>query len=461
MAKDTEQDVVGLDLGDKKSHFCVLDHTGQIVESSWVATTAPGLRRAFERREASRIALEAGTHSAWIADLLTELGHEVLVANPRQIEVITKSNKKNDRNDAEMLARLARSDPKLLSPIKHRPEALRIDLAVIRARDALVQTRTKLINAARGLVKSSGGRLPKCSSASFHKKAATEAPDAMRPALEGLLQVIEHTTNAIDEHDARIAEVAQKYPEVGLLTAVPGVGTLTGLTFVLTVADRDRFKKSRDVGAYFGLVPRQQQSSLADPQLRITKAGDTYMRKLLVGSAHFVLGRFGPDTDLRRWGLRLAGRSSKNAKKRAVVAVARKLAVLLHRLWVTGEVYEPLRSERRTAAKDAVAAKSASSATETPSATATPSKESPTTASESSNDVSDEPHGELRGRPTRVRNPQRRPRKGGRVSDTLPVHEVPHTAPTTSCGELRGRPTRANGRTKDAPPAHRPLHTTS
>jgi transposase len=120
---------------------------------------------------------------------------------------------------------------------------------------------------------------------------------------------------------------------------------LIALTFVLTIEDRDRFQKSRDVGCYVGLRPKRSESGESQPQLRITKEGDVYLRKMLVQGAHYILGYRGPDTDLKRWGRRLAGQG-KNAKKRAVVAVARKLGILLHRLWVTGEVYEPLRNSR-------------------------------------------------------------------------------------------------------------------
>jgi transposase len=407
--------IVGLDVGDKHSVFCVLDTSGEIVEEGRVATTKKGLKTSFGRRERARVALEAGSHSAWIADVLEELGHEVLVANPRELERITKSDRKNDRNDAELLARLARADPKLLSPIKHRAKELRTDLAVIRARDTLVQTRTKLINAVRGLVKSAGERLTKCSTSSFHKTAPEQISGDLLPAVHNLVTLIKHTSDAIKAHDDMIEELARKkYPAVKLLTEVPGIGTLTALAFVLTVGDRDRFAKSRDVGAFFGLVPRQQQSSSADPQLRISKAGDGLVRRLLVGSAHYILGRFGPDTDLRRWGLTLAGRGGKNGKKRAVVAVARKLAVLLHRLWVTGEVYEPLRTERRKAKKQADAG----------AKTANPAKE----ATPDPTDESTSSCGELRGRPTRVETPRKRPRKGGRVSHTLPVHRPLHTS---------------------------------
>jgi transposase len=160
-----------------------------------------------------------------------------------------------------------------------------------------------------------------------------------------LLKHVEMLTVEIHELDGKLEQIARtEYPETQLLRQVSGVGVLIALTFVLTVEDRDRFERSRDVGCYLGLRPKRSESGESKPQLRITKEGDIYLRKLLVQGAHCLMSRRAPDTDLKRWGSKLAERGGKNAKKRAVVAVARKLAVLLHRLWVTGEVYEPLRN---------------------------------------------------------------------------------------------------------------------
>jgi transposase len=135
----------------------------------------------------------------------------------------------------------------------------------------------------------------------------------------------------------------QEYQETELLRQVKGVGPLTSLAFVLVIEDTGRFKKARAVGSYLGLCPALDESGEQSPQLRISKEGDSMLRRLLVGSAQYLLGPHGQDSDLRRWGMKLAGRGGKNAKKRAVVAVARKLAVLLYVLWRGGEVYEPLR----------------------------------------------------------------------------------------------------------------------
>lgn len=333
---------VGLDLGDKKSNYCLLNADGTIADEGTIGTSRDALTKFFKEHVRIRVALEASTHSGWISELLAELGHEVLVANPRKVRLISAGTRKNDRMDARQLGRLARVDPQLLSPIRHRGSQARHDLLLIRAREELVKTRTLLVNAVRGLVKSVGGRLPACSSEYFHVKVRDLIPEELKIALIPLVEQIETLTKGIRGYDEAICKMAaEKYTEALLLQQVQGVGTLTALTFMLTIEYPDRFQKSRDVGPYFGLVPKQHESGESSPQLRITKTGDMMVRRLLVGSAHFVLGPFGEDSDLRRFGQAIAGRGGKNAKKRAVVAVARKIAVLLHRLWVTGEVYEP------------------------------------------------------------------------------------------------------------------------
>ena len=271
------------------------------------------------------------------------VGHQVLVAHAGKVSLIPQSDRKHDRLDARNLARLARIDPALLSPVTHRDERAQAGLSVIRARDVLVRSRTALINCVRGLVKPTGTRLPSCASAYFCSKVASLVPSSLRPAIAPLLEQIDSLSNAILDYDEPIAHLAlTERPETALLEQIPGVGTLTALAFVLTLADPNRFAKSRQVGSDLGLRPRQDQSGERSPQLGICKAGDHYLRRLLVGSAQYILGPFGPDSDLRRWGLKLAERGGKSAKKRAVAAVARKLAVLLPHLWTTGEVYEPL-----------------------------------------------------------------------------------------------------------------------
>ena len=339
----------GLDLGDKYSYLCVLDtDSGELVEDGRLRTTPEDLRRRFDFEKKLRIAIEVGTHSPWVSRLLEACGHEVVVANPRKTRLIYGDKRKTDELDAQKLARLARADPELLYPIEHRGEDSQAHLALIHSRDALVRSRTQLINHVRGMVKSFGARLPKCSAESFHKKVADALPSELAEALGGVVETITSLTERIRDYERRIERVCKEsYPqETGLLRQVPGVGAITSLTFVLTLEDPDRFEKSRAVGAYLGLVPGKDQSGESDPGRPISREGDEMLRRLLVSSAHYILGPFAPDCDLRRHGEKIAERGGKNAKKRAVVAVARKLSVLLHRLWITGEAYEPLRNAR-------------------------------------------------------------------------------------------------------------------
>jgi transposase len=315
------------------------------VDQGRIKTTPEALRERFASVGAALVVLETGTHSPWVSRLVAACGHEVLVANPRQIPLIYQNTKKSDRTDPEILARVGRLDPKLLKPIQHRNASSQISLAVLRARDNLVSARSKLINHVRGAVKSLGGRVVSCSADSFHDKALESIPKELQGALSPVVKIIGELTEQIRRYDKQIEELCEKkYPQTEVLREVPGVGPLTSLAFLLVLEDPRRFKDSRAVGAYLGLTPRKSDSGQIEPQLRITKAGDGFLRRLLVSSAHYILGPFGPDTDLRRFGETMAQRGGKNAKKRAIIAVARKLAVLLHRLLITGEVYEPLRN---------------------------------------------------------------------------------------------------------------------
>ena len=339
---------IGVDLGDRWSFYCVLDEAGKIILEQKVPTTPEAMKQTFSRMPQSRIALETGTHSPWVSRLLTELEHEVLVAHAQKVQLITKSNRKDDRHDARTLARLARIDPELLGPVRHRSVKAQIHLTVIRARAELVSVRTALVNAARGLVKSYGERLPKCGTQQVSREQAAALSTELRDVLEPLLKEIESLNERIKEYDERMEKIAKEvYPEVSLLKQVKGVGTQIALTYVLTIENPHRFLKSREVGCFLGLKPGRRNSGESEPQKGISKAGDRYLRTMMVQGAHSILGPFGEDSDLRRWGRKLAERGGKNAKKRAVVAVARKLAVLLHRLWVGGEVYEPLRNSQK------------------------------------------------------------------------------------------------------------------
>lgn len=343
----------GLDLGDKYSHLCLIDtESGEVIEEGRLRTTPEAMRRRFGSEGRLRIAVEVGTHSPWVSRLLEECGHEALVANPRKTRLIHGGGRKSDKIDAEKLTRMARLDPKLLYPVKHRTKDSQAHLALIHSREALVRSRTQLINHVRSTVKSLGSRLPRCSTRSFHARITGQLPSELTETLEPIVETMASLTEKIEEHDRRIEELAnERYPETELLRQVAGVGPLTALSFVLTLEDPERFAESRSVGAYLGLVPEKDQSGESDPGKRVSRQGDKMLRRLLVGSAHYILGPFAKDTDLRRHGHKIASRGGNNARKRAVVAVARKLSVLLHHLWITGEVYEPLYNTRHLEAR--------------------------------------------------------------------------------------------------------------
>ncbi len=256
---------VGIDVGDERCALCWLDADGTVLEESWVRTRATDFQRRFGAEPPLRVVLEVGMHSPWLSRLLEALGHEVIVANPRRVHLIARSDRKHDRADAESLARLGRLDPALLAPVRHRGPRAQADLAVLRARDVLVRNRTALINHVRGSAKALGTRLRRASAESFHRQEADHLPAPLRPALAPLLAQLEQLTAAIRAYDARLEALCAASPETAALRRVRGVGPVTALAFVLTLADPGRFARSRDVGPYLGLVPRQRQSSGHDP----------------------------------------------------------------------------------------------------------------------------------------------------------------------------------------------------
>jgi transposase len=337
---NTRSITIGMDLGDKHTQACILKGDHMKLES--LRTTPGGLRRFLAKLPGpATVVIEVGTHSPWISRLIQDTGHHVIVANPRNVRLIAEGHRKNDQVDAELLARIGRLDPKLLSPIQHRGAQAHADLLLIRARDALVRARTRLINTIRGTAKSFGVALPRCSPSTLVAKVLDTVPEQLQPVLTALCELVVEHTKRIRRYHAQIARLQDDYPELPLLTQVPGVGPITSAAFLLTIEDPDRFKKSRAVGAYLGLTPAQRKSGERDPHLRITKRGSPLLRKLLVLSAQHILQESSPDSALKASGLAIVARGGKRAKKRAVVAVARKLAVILHGLWKHGRVYDP------------------------------------------------------------------------------------------------------------------------
>jgi transposase len=334
---------VGIDLGDAEHVVCVLGGTGEVILRDRVACSREDVARYFKEMPRCVVAMETGTHSRWASQQLSEMGFEVLVGNSRKTRSIWDTDDKDDDRDAEQLARLARFDRRLLHPVRHRNADAHRDLEMLRARDMLVSCRSKLVNHVRGVVKAFGHRVPKGSAEAFHKRAAEAMPKELVSVMGPLLESLADLTRRIREYDRRAEELCEeKYLETKRMRAIGGVGPVVSLAFVLTLEDPSRYRDSRTVGAFLGMTPRRCQSGESDQQLPITKAGNGYMRKLLVVAANYIMGPFGEDCDLRRFGERLQSRGGKNAKKRARVAVARKLAVLMHSMWLKGTEYQPL-----------------------------------------------------------------------------------------------------------------------
>ena len=350
LGPNTNGITIGIDLGDKKHAICVIDAAGETIDARKITNHRESLRRLSKKFPTARMVMEVGSHSPWISRFFSDLEHEVIVANARKLRAIYTNTRKSDELDALMLAKLGRVDPSLLHPIAHQGEQEQIDLLQIRLRDNLVRQRVHIISSVRFTLKSLGHTLKSPNTHCFAKQARanltgeeTARPDLLA-MIEPSLLVIDTMTEQIKALDRNIEKLGREhYLTTLLLQQIPGVGPITALAFVLIIGDPDRFASSRDIGAYFGLVPKRDQSGDLDKQLRISKAGNSYMRQLLVGAAQYILGPFGPDSDLRRSGLKLADRGGRAAKKKAVVATARKLGVLMHTMWVRQSDYIPVR----------------------------------------------------------------------------------------------------------------------
>ena len=335
-------ETLGIDLGDRCSSYCLVAASGETLDEGSVATTMDSLSALFQAKGACRVVLEACGHVHWVARLASEAGHEVIVANPREVRLISQSGRKNDRNDARTLARLGRADVELLRPVKLRGEDCRASRSSLHARDLLVRTRAKLVNFVRGQVKTFGGRVPSCSTSAFRNKAVGHVPEPIRSVVAPMLEILEQLEKRIRDFDREIERLCEEqHPETGVLRQVKGVGPVLALAYVATIESPARFASSRTVGNYVGLAPAQYTSGAKTPELRISKRGDSFLRRLLVNAAAYILGPFGEDSDLRRYGERIAGSGSQRDKARARIAVARKLACLLHHLWRTGCVWDP------------------------------------------------------------------------------------------------------------------------
>ena len=336
----------GIDLHAEYSQTCILDEDGEVMETSRVRTSRKALERFF-RRKPMRVVIEAGGSSPWFSRLLQSIGHEVVVCSPGRVRLIAESKLKNDRVDAEVLARLVRLDPEFLQPIQHRSERAQLLRANLKVRSAMVEARTKWINTVRGLLRSFGYKVSGKAPHTFVDRVdKMDLPDDLKMVIDPLLEQLDLLTGEIECRNEHLEEMVKDLPEVEHLRQIPGVGPVVATYFVLTIDDPNRFKKSRDVASFFGLRPSMRESASAKHFRRITKEGDPEMRRLLVQAAHACLITKA-DSELKNWAIALAERKGKG---KAAVALARKLAVLMHHLWITGEVYQAFPNKEETQA---------------------------------------------------------------------------------------------------------------
>ena len=342
--------VIGMDMGDKNNKAVILDPEGKELERIEVACTPEAITKFLARYPGALLAIETGTHCRWVSRIGIEHGHRVLVGNARKLRVIWDTSRKNDWRDAEMLARIARLDKSLLHPVKLRDDQDQKLFRLVKARDILVKSRTSIVNQIRGFCKSEGVRLKKCSSESFGN-LADSVPVVLVPVVRPLFSALNEISIRVKRYDKLIQRTLQQQrsEDTELLDSIAGVGPVTTAGFLAVVGDPEVFGDARDIGPFLGLTPRQDQSGDTDKQLRISKEGNQMVRRLLVTSANYIMGPFGKDSDLRRHGMRIAERGGKNAKKRAKVAVARKLAVVMLALLKSRTPYKPFVNEDVTA----------------------------------------------------------------------------------------------------------------
>ena len=347
--------IIGVDLGDTKHAICVTDKHAKVLKEYKISNTREQICKLAEEYPKALVAMEVGTHSPWISRLLKAYGLTVIVANARKLRAIYQNDRKSDLLDARMLAKLVRVDRELLYPVEHSSEDAQLDFLPIKMRGTLVTQRVNIINSIRGSLKALGIRIPSATSRGISKQARLFLEKNhldVLPSISPLLDILDQLKIQIAYYDKAIDSlIATKYPSAQRIQQIGGVGPITALSFVLTIERPERFEDPRDVGAYIGLVPRRDQSGDTDKQLPISKKGNSHLRKLLVQCAQYNLGHFGQDSDLRRYGENLyQSKGSKAAKRKAVIAVARKLSVLMLTLWQRECDYEPLKNANNRAA---------------------------------------------------------------------------------------------------------------
>lgn len=333
---------IGLDLGNTFNKAVGLDAGGRVLFQEDLRNDPEAMEAFFNAHPGATVGMETGTHCRWIAALAAACGCEPVVGNARQLRLVFKSSRKNDWKDALKIAQICRADKSLFHPVTLRDDEHHRLYQLVRQRALLVGQRTQLVNAVRGFCKAGGVRLPKCDARSFASRAASLLPEGTRRDLKPLLDALAGLAAQIAAADAILEEYLDKHfpRESALLQTVPCVGPVTGAAFIALVPDPHRFRSAREAGPYFGLVPKQDQSGETDRPCEITREGNMLMRTMLVNVANLILRDAAPDTALKRFGLRLCGRGGgKVARRKAKVALARKLAVVMLAMLRSGEPF--------------------------------------------------------------------------------------------------------------------------
>ena len=349
--QDPDRRIIGLDLGDKSMCFRVVDGEGRVLEEGASTTSSTEIAVFAKRHPGAEVLMEAGGNSPWVQREFCKQGLKAVVT---KADILCgRRRRKNDPTDAAELAELMRMNSNRIVEVEHKPEDVAVDFVLLKARDTLVKSRTAAINFVRGELKTFGVRIQPMDADCFGRRAAPHVPAELRRALKPMIDEIVGLTARIKSYEKNIKKaVATTYPQAKrFVDEVYGVSDVVALAFVLTIFNPERFRRARDVGPYLGLEPKERSSGTIKPQLGVSKAGNPFMRKLLVQSAHFLLGGFAVNEersgDLREWGMSLKRRGGKAAKKRAAVAVARKLAVAMLASWKSETPWDPRYASKR------------------------------------------------------------------------------------------------------------------
>ena len=324
----------GLDVSDKMTHVCVVDGSGAVQWTGVCATDPEVIARTLTTRAPGlvRAVLETGALSAFLYHGLIERGVAAICVCARHAKrVLSARVNKSDPHDAEGLAQMARTG--WFKQVRIKDEATHMDRARLKIREQLIGARQAIANQLRGLLKLFGLRLGQVTTPA-RRAERLRLLFAQKPELQPILTPLIESLEALEVQIARttkqLAAQAAADPVTARLMTAPGVGPITALIFKASIEDPERFARGEDAGAFAGLAPRRNQSGERDYKGRISKAGDPMLRRALYEAANVLLGRVKRSCALRDWGLKLA---ETKGTKRARVAVARKLAVLLHRLW--------------------------------------------------------------------------------------------------------------------------------